>query len=328
MKLAIAGGGLIVRTAAPYFEQWGWEVSGLCVTERGAQRAQELARQWGSPPIYTDYERMLSETEAEVVYVAVPNHLHHSFTKKALERGFHVILEKPITSNLREAEELAALAKERGLFLFEAITTIHLPSFRLLRQNLHRIGTVKLVSCNFSQYSSRYDAFCQGIIAPVFDPQKSGGSLMDLNIYNIHWVMNLFGMPQEVSYRANVERGVDTSGVLTMTYPDFQAVCVAAKDCGAPCRYIIQGTKGYLCQDRSANEGGDIILHLNDGTQERLDAPVAHRMEPEFVLFREEIASGNLQNCYSLLDYSLNVAKVMQMARDSAGIRFPADEMQ
>ena len=328
MKLAIAGGGLIVRTAAPYLNAWGWEVDCICVTEKGVQRAGELATQWGSPPVYSDYDKMLSETGAQVVYVAVPNHMHFSFAKKALEQGFHVILEKPITSNLREAEELARLAKEKKKFLFEAITTIHLPSYDLLRQNLHRIGTVKLVTCNFSQYSSRYDAFRQGIIAPVFDPEKSGGCLMDLNIYNIHWVMNLFGKPESVIYQANVERGVDTSGVLTMSYPDFQAVCVAAKDCGAPCRYIIQGTKGYLLQDRSANEGGEILLHLNDGTQERFDAPVEHRMAPEFVFFREEIASENLQKCYELLDYSLEVAKVLQMARDSAGIVFPADQNQ
>lgn len=328
MKLAIAGGGLIVRTAAPYFSSWGWEVDGICVTEKGVQRAAELAKQWGSPPVYTDYDRMLAQTAAEVVYVAVPNHMHFSFTKKALEKGFHVILEKPITSNLKEAEELARLAKEKGRFLFEAITTIHLPSYDLLRRNLHRIGQVKLVSCNFSQYSSRYDAFQQGIIAPVFDPEKSGGCLMDLNIYNIHWVMNLFGAPEGVSYRANIERGVDTSGVLTMTYPDFQAVCVAAKDCGAPCRYVIQGTKGYLLQDAPANTGGEILLHLNDGTEERLDAPVAHRMEPEFVFFREAIASGNLDKCYALLENSLEVANVLQAARDSAGIQFPADKMQ
>ena len=328
MKLAIAGGGLIVRTAAPYLEKWGWEVDGICVTEKGAQRAAELAKQWRSPPVYTDYDRMLSETQAQVVYVAVPNHMHFSFTKKALERGFHVILEKPITSNFREAEELVRLAKEKGFFLFEAITTIHLPSYGLIRRNLDKIGQVKLVSCNFSQYSSRYDAFHKGIIAPVFDFRKSGGCLMDLNIYNIHWVMNLFGMPKEVAYRANLDRGVDTSGVLTMAYPGFQAVCVAAKDCGAPCRCMIQGTKGYLLQDRPANEGGKVLLYLNDGREEWLDAPVEHRMEPEFIFFREQIQSGSTEKCGVLLEYSLEVAKVLQMARDFAGIRFPADEIQ
>ena len=326
MKLAIAGGGLIVRTAAAYLNKWGWEVSGICVTPRGAERAGELARQWGSPPVYTDYDQMLAQTDARVVYVAVPNHIHYDYTKRALERGFHVILEKPITSNLREAEELARLAKEKRRFLFEAITTVHLPSYDLLRQNLHRIGKVKLVSCNFSQYSSRYDAFQQGIAAPVFDPNQSGGALMDLNIYNIHWTMGLFGSPEKVAYMANMERGIDTSGVLTLVYPGFQAVCVAAKDCGAPCRYVIQGTAGYLLQDRSANEGGAVLLHLNDGTEERMDAPVEHRMEPEFVRFRQWMEAGAYEECYGLLDASLEVAKVLQQARDSAGIRFPADD--
>lgn len=328
MKLAIAGGGLIVRTAAPYLEKWGWEPDGICVTENGIGRAAELAKQWGNPPVYTDYDRMLDRTGARVIYIAVPNHLHFSFAKKALERGFHVILEKPVTSNFREAEILVRLAKEKNLMLFEAITTIHLPSYDLIRQNLEKIGKVKLVSCNFSQYSSRYDAFRQGIIAPVFDPQKSGGALMDLNIYNIHWVMNLFGSPKGVSYRANVERGIDTSGVLTMEYPDFQAVCVAAKDCAAPCRCIIQGTQGYILQEKPANEGGAIIVRLNDGQEEGLEAPVTHRMEPEFLFFRQQIEAGDPARCHALLNFSLEVAKVLQLSRDCAGIRFPADKIQ
>lgn len=85
---------------------------------------------------------------------------------------------KPLTSTLREAEELAELARKQRLFLYEAITTIYQPDYAALKAQLYRIGTVELVSCNFSQYSSRYDAFRRGKIHPVFDPEKSGGALM------------------------------------------------------------------------------------------------------------------------------------------------------
>ena len=69
---------------------------------------------------------------------------------------------------------------------------------------------------------------------------------MDLNVYNIHFLTGLFGKPEAVSYHANVERGIDTSGILTMDYGSFQAVCIGAKDCQAPLVSTLQGDGGYI----------------------------------------------------------------------------------
>lgn len=326
MKLVIAGGGWIVRDAGPYLSKWGWDVEAICVTPNGVERAKGLADKCGGSKVYTDYSRMLREVEAETVYVAVPNHLHFSFARQALEMGRNVILEKPIASNDREAGALAALAKEKGVFLYEAISTAYQPNFAALKQMLPEIGTVKLVTCNFSQYSSRYDAFRAGKIAPVFDREQSGGALMDLNLYNLHWLMGLFGSPEQVRYLPNLERGVDTSGVLTLQYPGFQAVSIAAKDCGAPCRYVIQGTKGYLMQETPANVCGEVILHRNDGTEQRWDISTEHRLEAEFRAFARQMEAGQLGACYDMLQRSLQVCRVQTQARLDAGIRFPADD--
>ena len=80
-------------------------------------------------------------------------------------------------------QELAALARRKKVFLFEAMTTQYLENYNKIRELLPRIGRVKLVQCNFSQYSSRYDAFCAGETPPVFDPACAGGALMDLGVY-------------------------------------------------------------------------------------------------------------------------------------------------
>jgi predicted dehydrogenase len=112
---------------------------------------------------------------------------------------------------------------------------------------------VRIVQMNFSQYSRRYDQFKLGNILPVFDPKQSGGALMDLNVYNIHFVLGLFGKPKCIRYQANIRQGIDTSGILTMEYPDFQCVCVAAKDCGAPASINIQGDAGCIHSDDTPN---------------------------------------------------------------------------
>ena len=66
------------------------------------------------------------------------------------------------------------------------------------------------------------------------------------NIYNIHLVVGLFGKPEKVQYLANVERDVDTSGILIMDYGHFKAACIGAKDCSADIKSTIQGNKGSI----------------------------------------------------------------------------------
>lgn len=325
MRSAIVGTGQIVQTVLPYLQGWGWEPAAICATRRSAAAAREMAERNGCPAVYTDYPAMLAEVEADAVYLGVPNHLHAGMAEQALSAGWNVIVEKPMTSNLREAEALAGLAREKRLFLYEAVTTIYQPDYAALKAQLPRIGAVKLVSCDYSQYSSRYDAFRRGEVLPVFDSAKSGGALMDLNLYNLHWLLGLFGAPEQVEYHANIERGIDTSGVLLLRYPGFQAVSAAAKDCAAPSRYIIQGTEGYLMQDGPANQCGEVTLHLNDGREETFHTPTQHRMEMEFRTFARQMQAGDLGACYDALAHSLEVARVQTQARRSAGIVFPAD---
>ena len=253
MKLGILGTGMIVREFLPWLAgpDCPFTVQALCSTQRSAPVADEMCEQYGIPQRTTNYFELLQWVD--VIYLAVPNLQHYRYAKVALEAGKHVIVEKPMACTAAQTEELAALARRKKVFLFEAMTTQYLENYNKIRELLPRIGRVKLVQCNFSQYSSRYDAFCAGETPVSFDPECAGGALMDLNVYNISYIVGLFGEPNQVHYLANMERGIDTSGILTMEYNSFKAVSMAAKDCGAPARYVIQGTKGYILQKSTAN---------------------------------------------------------------------------
>lgn len=325
MRLAVVGTGKIVQEVLPYLAGWGWTAAAICTTPRSAEKGRALAAQCGGAQTYTDCAAMLAHAEADAVYIASPNALHYDMALQALWAGWNVIVEKPLTGSFWQAEELAALAREKRRFLYEAVSTIYQPDYAALRANLFRVGDVKLVSCNYSQYSSRYDAFRRGEILPVFDPAMSGGALMDLNLYNLHWLTGLFGPPEELTYHANIERGIDTSGVVLLRYPGFQVVSIAAKDCSASCRYIVQGTSGYLSQCTPANQCGEVTLHLNGGGEERFHMPAGHRMEAEFRAFARQMAEGDLDACYAALEQSLQVSEMLTRARQSAGIRFPED---
>ena len=326
MKLGILGTGMIVREFLPWLagEDSPFTVQALCSTQRSAPAAAELCEQYHIPQHTTNYLELLQWVD--VVYLAVPNNQHARYAKVALEAGKHVIVEKPMAVNALQAEELAHLARRKKVFLFEAMTTQYLENYNKIRELLPRIGTVKLVQCNFSQYSSRYDAFCAGQVAPSFDPNCAGGALMDLNVYNISYIVGLFGEPNRVNYAANIDHGIDTSGILTMDYNSFRAVCMAAKDCGAPARYVIQGTKGYILQKSTANWCGGVTFHPNEGREEHFNLNGGKpRQAAEFHAFARAIESEDMELCSRMLDTSVAVSRVLETARRDAGIRFTTD---
>ena len=326
IKLGIAGTGIIVKEVLPLVSQWGYEPVAICGTPQTEAETKTMADQYTKGVYYNNYADMLEDENVECVYVAVPNFLHCSFVKDALNKDKNVICEKPLTSNVTEAEELETLAKEKNLFLFEAITNVYLPTFLKTKELLSKIGTIKLVSCSFSNYSRRYDAFRAGQVLPAFDPKKAGGALMDIGLYNLAWLVGLFGEPKDVDYVANIERDIDTSGIMTLDYGAFKAVSIAAKDCSAPWRYVIQGTEGYLLMDTPANFCMDIKIHLNDGTEEKFELNPESRLECEFNVFREAMENKDLKRCYEALAESVLVSKIQTSARLKAGIVFPADQ--
>lgn len=323
MKLGIVGTGMIVKEFLPsLLKMEGLEVLSIMGSPSGFEKAQALREKYGIPHAAHDLDE-LCEAGIDTVYVAIPNNLHFMYCKKALEKGMNVIVEKPMTDNAGEAESLAALARKKKLFLFEAITTVYMSGYQKIRDWLPLIGEIKLVRSSFCQYSSRYDNFKKGVIAPAFDPKKSGGALMDLSLYNIHYVMGLFGRPESISYYPNIERNIDTSGVLIMLYPKFTAICTAAKDCDGDVGGIIMGTKGFITTDKKPNVVGNAKLVLRDGRTEVFEENWTNkRMVPEFRQFIRAIEEKDYDFCEARLAASLEVNEVLGRARIQSGIRY------
>ena len=327
MRLGIVGTGMIVDMVGDHLASWGIDVVAVAGTPRSLDKVNELADRYGAAGRYVDYHDLMADPNVDTVYVAVPNFLHLEVSEAALRAGKDVMCEKALASNEREAEGLATLARECHRFLWEAVVTTRQPNFKVIRDELlPRIGTVKVVSVNYSQYSSRYDAFRAGKVLPAFDPAKAGGAIMDLGLYTLSFTLGLFGEPASARYRANIERGIDTSGIVDLDYDGFRAICICAKDCGAPSYAIIQGTDGYIHMASQPNACGAVTLHLNDGTEEFHDHCLPVMWEGEFREFLAQQQVGDLEECYRQLDQSLLVSRVQNTVRREAGVIFPADE--
>lgn len=323
MKLGIVGTGMIVNDLMQIIHRV--EVEKIAIFGRDREKTTKLAQDNKISEIFFDYREMLN-SDLDTVYIALPNHLHFIFTEQALLADKHVIVEKPITSNYAEFQTLRHLAAKQGKMLIEAVTVHYLPAYQALRKSLEKLGKIKIVSLNYSQYSSRYDRFKAGEILPAFDPQKSGGALMDLNVYNLHFAVGLFGEPKSCFYSANIERDIDTSGILLLNYGDFQAVCIGAKDCQAPVMLSIQGDKGNITVPMPANVMHRYQLNPNQGNSEIYKFEQQHRMLYEFQQFVRIINEQDWQTVEKMLDISETVCKLIEQARRQAGILFAGEE--
>ncbi len=321
MKLGLLGTGMIVQDLLSAAEELPFERAHLLTTPHSTEKAEELCRKYHLDGWTTDYEELLSD-DIDTVYVALPNHLHVPYAKQALERGKNVILEKPAAVDSEDLKELYSLADQAGCFVLEAMNVHYQPAYLALKEWLPRVGAVKIMECSFCKSSSRYAAFRSGETPPVFDPNKAGGALMDLNVYNINAVTGLFGRPEKLYYSANVERGIDTSGAAVLDYGPFKAVCIAAKDSNAPFRTVIQGEAGTLLIEESLNAFTRFRFLSPEGEEEICPPQPSHRLCAEFQAFDRILKEKDEKAARSARVESLLGCGLLKEARRCAGLAF------
>ena len=314
MNLGIVGAGMIVKDFLSFTHELP-EIKLEAIVARNIENLKNLQNIYNIKEIFTDLDECLSSPSIDTIYVAVPNNLHYSVAKKALEAGKNVICEKPFTLNYHETVELFELAESKNLILIEAITNQYLPNYLEIKENLSQIGNIRLVECNFSQLSSRYEAFKKGIIAPVFDKNQGGGVLGDLNIYNIHFVVGLFGSPKNSEYYPNIVREVDTSGILILEYDEFKVVCIAAKDTYNNSYANIQGDKGLIKVIGTLNEVPNYIIKNNEVEMKVNKNIHKHRMYSEFKNFIDVIDNKDFDFMQKQKEHSLAVMEIFDKSR-------------
>ena len=318
MKVGIVGNGMIVPIAIEVMQRGGIAVTALWC--RNEAKGKPIVEKYQIQNQYTDYQAFLNDDSFDAVYIGLTNALHYQYAKGAILAGKHVIVEKPFTVTLAEAKELQELAIKHECMLFEAILSRYSKNYEHLKDEIVKIGKIKLVQANFSKYSSRYDEFRKGIITPTFDKAQAGGALMDLNVYNIHFVIGLFGMPKKVQYYPNLaENGVDTSGILMMEYPTFQAVCTAAKDSSSDPFVIIQAEDGTIVYPERPGyvRYGERYDRLTNLTEE-IDIVVEEDpMKNEFLYIQEIIDTKNTEQMNAWLEKSTMTVAVLEQALQS-----------
>lgn len=326
MKLGILGSGKIVKEILPVLEQVE-NIELVAIAARNEGKLEELVEEFNIGKYYIGIDNLLADPDIDTVYVALPNYLHYEAMDKAIAKGKDIICEKPFCGNLRESEDIFARAFAKGLIVLEAASHRFIPNALAVRDELKKLGEIKIVSFNYSQYSSRYDKFKEGEIAPVFDRSMNGGALMDINFYNVDYLSMLFGRPKAVKYFPNMEKGIDTSGILYLDYGNFKAVAIGSKDSDASLVNTIQTDRGSIeitdainsfSSFRIKESGKDVFREVN------VNEP-CHRMVYEFREFLEIISQRDMEKARELSKISLDTSWILTEARKFSAIDFPND---
>lgn len=298
----------------------------VAVYSRSEEKGKALAGDYGASKVYTDMDAFLQDEEVNFIYIATPNLLHYEQTKRALLAGKNVICEKPFCTKVQQAAELVELAREKHLFLVDAVPTAFLPNFEILKAVLPKIGKVKLVLANYSQYSSRYDQVLRGEVPNIFNPEYAGGCLMDINFYNVYLNVALFGMPKQAVYYPNIYGNLtDTSGIMIMRYEGFVSQSAGAKDTWGVNSFQIEGEEGYIYIKDGSNGIAEVKVVTRQGEEclNRQDNP--DRWFYEVKNLTNLILAGDYQAIYQRLYTMLGVMEVLESTRKQAGILFPGD---
>lgn len=295
------------------------------VYSRSLQKAERFASEQGAERFYDSLEQLAADTEVDAVYVATPNSMHCEHVLKMLNAGKHVICEKALASNSEEVEKMFRAAKENQVILLEAARTVFDPGMEKIKENLHKLGTIRRASIRYCQYSSRYDSFREGQEHNIFSRECSAGALMDIGVYCVHTLLCLLGAPDEVKGYSVMMRGeIDGEGTILAKYPDKIAELEYSKITDSALPSEIQGEKGMMLFSGRLNCPENVKIVYRDGSEEL----IYHReslndMQYEIRRFMQMIEGNESVDVHTAR--SMNAIKIMDEMRKQSGIIFPAD---
>jgi predicted dehydrogenase len=218
------------------------EAEVVAVGSKSLERAEAFAKKNEIPAYYGNYEEMLNKEDIDAVYVATTCNFHYENILQCIDHGKAVLCEKSMVLKKAEAEEIFRRAKEKNVFVMEAMWSVFLPTVKKAREWIKegRIGTIYLAN------------YLGGIHAQpdhrIFNPELGGGALFDLTVYPIEIVMSL--IPQKLlDVKSDIimgETGVDVTNSLLLQYETCRASLQATAFSRIPSPSGFYGDKGYI----------------------------------------------------------------------------------
>ncbi|MFD7278428.1 Gfo/Idh/MocA family protein [Streptomyces sp. NPDC059862] len=321
----LATGGIAAAFTADLVDLPDAEV--VAVASRTSGSAKAFAERFGIPRAYGDWESLARDEGVDVVYVATPHAAHREAAGLCLAAGRNVLCEKAFTLNVREAEELVALARERGSFLMEAMWMYCNPLVRRLKALVDdgAIGEVRSIQADFG---------LSGPFPPehrLRDPQQGGGALLDLGVYPVSFAQLLLGEPSDITARAVLsDEGVDLQ---TGALLSWESGALASVHCsivgGTPVAASVTGSHGRIDIPYGFFHPDRFVLHRTGRDPEEFGHDPAadphNSLKHEAREVMRALRAGETESPLVPLDGTLAVMRTLDAIRDRIGVRYPGE---
>jgi predicted dehydrogenase len=295
------------------------------VGSRTQASADEFGAKWNVPRRYGSYEALANDPDVDVIFIGTPHTFHYENMLLCLNAGKHVLCEKPITINAAQAEECIALARQKGLFLMEAMWTRFIPAILAFNDWLSKgeLGEVRLVQADFSIIKP-YDPHHR-----LYDPYLGGGALLDLGVYPVSFAHMILGTPDQMISHAHLgETNVDELATMIFIYNGGQsAVLTTSQRLASPVEALVVGTEGYARVHHQFYRAQRFSVKIGEeGEEQVFDYPYeSNGYIHEVRAVQDCLRAGKLESDLMPLDESLTIMRLMDELRAAWGVYYPGE---
>ena len=294
------------------------------VGSRSQEKADKFGDEFGAAKRYGSYEALAADPDVDAVYVASPHSKHKEDSLLCLNGGKAVLCEKPFTINANEAAQVIGVARDKKVFLMEAMWTRFIPLMGKVRELVKdgAIGEIRMVQADFG-FRAGFNPKSR-----LFDPALGGGALLDVGIYPLSFASMLLGTPEHVTGTAHLaETGVDDNSAMLLRYPKGEiAVLATSVNITTPQAATILGTAGKIQIHPPFWIPKALTLSRDGKDDERIELPYegnGYNYEAQEV--ERCVGQGLTESPILPLDETLAVMKTMDTLRAQWGVKYPME---
>ena len=322
LNWAVLGTGVIANQMAQALVKMDKSLYG--VANRTHEKAVAFAEKYHVGKVYDRIADVFEDPEVDIVYLTTPHNTHYGFMKKALEHGKHLLVEKSITLNSRELNEMIALADEKGLVLAEAMTIWHMPLYKELWRIVKsgELGRVQMITMNFGSFKD-YDMNNR-----FFNMNLAGGAMLDIGVYALSIVRSFMDeQPENIvsQWKPSPTGSDEQASILLQNSLGQMATVALSMHSKQPKRAMISCEKGYIEIMEYPRADQAVITDAQTGKTREIssgdteDALYYEMQDMEQAVKKRDVSAMHLE-------YSRDVMDIMTRLRKDWGMKYPGEE--
>ena len=322
LNWAVLGTGVIANEMAQTLVKTNKRL--YAVANRTHQKALDFAERYGVQKVYDQIDEVFEDEAVDIIYITSPHNTHYEFMKKALEHGKHILVEKSITLNSRELDEMIALAAEKKLVLAEAMTIWHMPIYKKLWEIVQsgQLGKVQIITMNFGSFKE------YNMSNRFFNMNLAGGAMLDIGVYALSIVRSFMEeKPEDIvsQWKASPTGSDEQATILLKNKQEQMATVALSMHSKQPKRAMISCEKGYIEIMEYPRADKAVIVDAESGERTEIESgETANALYYEMMDMEQAVRSGDASNMQ--LQYSKDVMDIMTKLRKDWGMKYPGEQ--